>query len=146
MPNPVPPITCVSIIICDDIFRDEKSHKIALWGTFNSIFTPSVPFTHPRMSLFLTITNGRGAKDVAVCIENARTGESVFEVRGPMRFTSPLDIVDLNLELHSITFPRFGKYWVAVKEEERVVAQRPFNVVKLNKRKKKGQSDEQPTI
>jgi hypothetical protein len=139
-----PPITCISIIICDDILRDENSHKVALWGTFNQIFAQKSPFVHPRMSIFLTITNGRGVKDVAVCVENASTGESVFEVRGPMRFNGPLDIVDLNLELRALSFPRFGKYLVCLKEGHVPVAQRPFMVVKNGRRKRKGNSNEHP--
>jgi hypothetical protein len=143
MAKTAPPVTCVSIILCDDIFRDERSHKIALWGTFNQIFVRSVPHAHARMSIFVTITNGRGTRDISVCIENARTDETVFEVRGPMQFASPLQIVDVNLELHAVPFAEFGKYWIALKEGGRVVAQRPFWVTKI-KRPKKGKPDEQP--
>jgi hypothetical protein len=141
-----PPITCVSVIICDDIFKDQMSGKIAIWGSFNNIVTSKLPATHPRMSIFVTITNGRGQRNLAVCIENARTSESIVEISGPMQFRSPLDIIDLVIGLHRVNFSEYGKYWVAVKEDGRLLAQRPFMVMKKPKKRKGKNDDSQSSI
>jgi hypothetical protein len=141
-----PSVTCVSIIICDDIFEDKGTNKKALWGTFNYVSSMEVPVTHPRMCLFVTITNGRGVRNIGVSIEKASSSEPIIEINGPMQFSSPLDIVDLSLSLHNLVFPEFGKYWVTVKDEGRILSQRSFTVKKLKKMKKRGGRDEQPNV
>jgi hypothetical protein len=137
MPRNHPLLTCVSITICDDIFQDVTTKKYALWGTFNVIVSNAVPVVHPRISLFVTITNGRGTKNLGISIEKARTGESIVEMSGPMQFKSPLDIVDIPISLANVGFDEFGKYWVCVKDNGRPLAQRPFNVTKMKKNKRK---------
>jgi hypothetical protein len=142
MARTVPPITCVSVIVCDDIFIDGTSHKKAIWGTFDSVFTKVVPAIHPKLSLFVTLTNGRGSRHISVGIERASNSEVIVEVGGPMEFQSPLQIVDVNLSFYRVVFPAFGKYWVTVKEDGRVLAQRPFMVMKVKRPKRRGRQDE----
>src|SRR5688500_10813546 len=112
MPQNRAPITCVSVVVCDDGFRDQGSGKLALWGTFNSVSAPAVPCTHPRLCVFASITNGRGTRDVRISIERATDSEPVIQIAGPMRFTGPLEIVDISIVLNGVVFSEFGKYWV----------------------------------
>jgi hypothetical protein len=145
MPKVIPPITCVSIVICDDVFHDKVTNKMALWGTFNSISAVSAPVIHPRMNVFLAVTNGRGTKNVSVSIVNAKKNAPIIEIAGPMQFSGPLEVYDLNLSLLGVPFPEFGKYWVEVKDDGRIVGQRPFFVNKIpgakNKRGKRNASN-----
>jgi len=119
-------LSCVSIIICDDIYRDEVSKKLVIVGTFNRVTAPSFPCKHGRMSVLLTLTNGRGEYDLSLAIENARTGELVAEVKGPLAVQDPLAISDINLQLHNLVFPTADKYWVMLKADEEIIGQRPF--------------------
>jgi len=117
---------CLSIIICDDIYRDEATKKLILVGTFNQIGVPSLPCMHPRMSVMFTLTNARGRQDLALSIEHEETGEQVIEMSGPFEMDDPLAILDINVVLQNLRFLRPGKHWVVLKAQGAIVCQRPF--------------------
>ena len=121
-------LSCISIIVCDDIYRDEVSKKLIIVGTFNRITTPRFPCQHERMSVLLTLTNGRGKYDLSVAIEHEGTGEPVAEIRGPLTVQNPLGILDINMQLNKLQFPTAGKYWVTVKADEQIIGQRPISL------------------
>jgi hypothetical protein len=124
-PNPER-LTCVSIIVCDDVYRDEASKKLVIIGTFNRIQAISLPCLHPRMTVLFTLTNGKGDYDLALWIEHEKTGRRVAELRAPLRVDDPLAISDVNVELRNVVFTEPGKYWVAIEADGGVVQQRPF--------------------
>jgi hypothetical protein len=130
-------ITCLSVLVCDDFFRDATTQKLAIWGTFNEIRAEATPCRHPRLCVVVTITSGRGVRNVGVAIETASTEKAALvEMAGPMEFKSPLDIVEIGLAFQNLIFPEFGKYFVCIKEDGTTLAQRPFHVKKLKKPRK----------
>jgi hypothetical protein len=125
---PTPP-TCIAVVICDDIFTDKRSNKKAIWGTFNSITADRVPFIHPKLSVLVTLTNGRGTRDIRLAIDHEQSNETMMEIGGPMIFKDgPLQIVELALGFKGVPFTRFGKYWLSVKSGSQIIGQRPFFV------------------
>ncbi len=122
---------CLSVIVCDEIFRDEQSKKLIIVGTFNVIRALGMPTTHPRLSVLFTLTNGRGTYDLCLRIESAATGVPVAEVRGPLKLDDPLQIADFHIELASLVFPEAGKYWVCVIVDGETIRQRPFVVEQI---------------
>lgn len=136
MPKNQAPITCLSVLVCDDFFRDAATQKLAIWGTFNDIWAHAVPCRHLRLCVLATITNGRGTRNVGISIEKASTSAALVEMSGPMEFKSPLDIVEIAIAFQGLIFDEFGKYWVCVKEDGQVRVQRPFFVRKAKKPRK----------
>ena len=119
-------LSCVSIIVCDDIYRDDVSKKLIIVGTFNRIIAPRFPYKHERLHVLFTLTNGRGSYDVTLAIENADTGEPVADFKGPLKIEDPLAIVDVNVRLNYLVFPSPGKYWVKLESDGQIIQQRPF--------------------
>lgn len=122
-------LSCVSIIICDDVYRDEATKKLIIIGTFNNIRANSTPCKHPRMVVLFTITNGHGEYDLSLSIEFERTGGLVTEFRGPLKLKDPLALYDINVTLTDMQFPEPGKYWVVLKADGEIIQQRPMFVV-----------------
>lgn len=122
---------CLSIVFCDQIYRDEVTKKLIIVGVFNVIRAESFPCSHQSMSVLFTLTNGHGEYDLCLSIENAKTGCPVAEVKGPLKLIDPLQIVDFNVELGKLTFSEPGKYWVCIKFGEETVRQRPFFVEQI---------------
>lgn len=120
---------CLSVIICDEIYRDEVSKKLILVGVFNVIKAAAFPAKHPRMTVLFTLTNGQGTYDMSLSLEHASTGAAIAEIKGPLKLQNPLEIVDFNVELGGLQFPEPGKYWVIVKIDGAIINQRPFVVV-----------------
>jgi len=121
-------LTCLSIVICDEIYRDEQSKKLIIVGAFNNIWTPIFPCKHRLMSVLFTLTNGRGKYDLSLSIEHENTGESVVEIRGPLTMANPRAILDTNVQLGEVPFQEEGRYWVVLKADGEIVQQRPFLV------------------
>jgi len=126
-------LTCLSIIVCDEIYRDERTKKQIIVGTFNRIGATEFPVRHPKMSVLVSVTNGRGNYELKVTVVNASTEALLMEVSGPFTMNSPLDIIDINLEIVGIIFPSPGKYWVNVEADGNLIASRPVRVEKVDK-------------
>ncbi len=126
---------CLSIIICDDVYRDEATKKMVLVGTFNAIGAVEFPAKHPRMHVLFTMTNGHGTFDMAIRVEHARTSQVLAELSGPCSFEAPDKISDFNIVLKGLEFPEAGKYWVGVWINETLIKQRPIVLVDLREQK-----------
>jgi len=119
---------CLSVIICDQVFRDERTHKQIIVGTFNEILAPQFPALHPRMTVLFTLTNGKGEYQLGLAVENARTGVPIAKIEGPLSLNDPLQIADFHVEVVNLNLPEPGKYWVCVIINGQTIKQRPFNV------------------
>jgi hypothetical protein len=124
-PNPEK-LCCISIVICDEVYRDETSKKLILVGTFSAITASAVPCTHGRMSVLFTLTNGKGEYALSLSVEHEQSGQEVFSVAGPLKMDDPLAIVDMNLQIEKLVFPKAGKYWIVLKADGEVLQQRPI--------------------
>ena len=131
MTNSPEKLSCISIIVCDDVFRDETTKKLVVIGTFNRIWAKEIPCTHRRINVLFSVTNARGRYDLKVSVEHEKTGRKVIELGGPFEVKSPLDIYDINLVLENLVFCDEGKYWVEIKADGEIIQQRPFFVQKV---------------
>lgn len=121
-------LTCVAMVVCDDVFRDQRTNKLILVGVFNNIDAYKLPTIHPRMSVLFTVTNGRGSYEASLSVEHEASGEKIAEMSGPMSIDSPLAIVDFDICLPRLRFDRDGKYWVVLRIDGEILQQRPFQV------------------
>ena len=122
--------TCLSIILCESIYRDEKTKNLILVGTFNRVrAVTGFPLQHPKACVLFTLTGGPGQYDVSLTVEHEETSQALLEMRGPMTLTDPLSINDFVVELHGLQFPEPGKYWIVLKANEAILNQRPLEVV-----------------
>lgn len=121
-------LSCISIIICDDIYRDERTKKLLIVGTFNGIAGRELPVRHPRMCVLFSLTNGNGTYDLGLAIEHEATGDEVMRVNGPFEVKDPLAVYDIHVEMRGLSFPHAGKYWVTLRSGEAILQQRPFTV------------------
>jgi len=119
---------CISVIVCDDVYRDELTKKLVVVGTFNTIVASQLPCAHPGFHALLTLTDGVGAFELGVAIEHAESGNKLVEMKGPAELTDPLQITDIDLSFHDVSFPVAGKYWLTVAVEGEIINQRPFIV------------------
>lgn len=119
---------CLAIIVCDDIYRDEITKKLILVGTFNRIVADQFPYTHSNFTVLFTLTEGRGKYDMSLSVENAKTGVTIVDLKGPLTIAEPTLIADFNVSMANITFPEAGKYWICLKVNGTIIKQRPITV------------------
>lgn len=121
-------LICISVIICDDVYRDVATQKLILVGVFNEITAAKFPCVHQRMCLLLSLTNGRGNYELSVHVQHEKSGIEVMKLVGPLPVPTPLAVADIDVRLGNLTFPEAGKYWVVVQCDGETIGQRPFFV------------------
>lgn len=132
-PNPEK-LECVSIIIADAVYRDERTKNLVIAGTFNTISVPALPWPFDRLTVLFSITNGKGEYQLVLRIEHEVSGTTVAELSGPFRLESPLTIQEVNVEFRGLKFAAFGKYWVTILADGAIVAQRPLWVAPMEEK------------
>lgn len=122
--------TLVAILVCDIIIRDEQTHNVSLIGIFNTIHSPSFPCIHPRMHVFVSLTDGRGACTGRLCLVNRESDEVLAEAVGRIEFPPDArSVVDMNFEMRQTPFPKPGSYAFDFYAEGELIGSRPFTVV-----------------
>lgn len=105
-PNPMP----LAMIICDTLIEDRVTGKKSLIGMFNNVSSGVIPCVHPQMNVFIVMTEGLGDYEGTLRCVNDEEDKPVMEMKGPIAFKDPQQIVELNFELRNIKFPRYGGY------------------------------------
>jgi hypothetical protein len=126
-----PSPTGLAIVVCDQIIEDKLTHKKSLIGIFNQIGTPSFPCRHPQMSVFVSLTEGRGSSEARLRIVHDETGHAVAEVRGQIQFPDIHSVVELNFNLVGLVFPQPGLYSIEFYCDDALVLERRFHVVQM---------------
>jgi hypothetical protein len=118
---------CVALVICNEVIEDKRSGNKTLVGLFNSIMTPQLPATHPRMFLFASLTSGTGDWTFSFRI-TAPSGREVLRMQDMARFEDPLIGHDLVVELRNLPIEEAGVYFVDLFLNEMPIANRRFTV------------------
>jgi hypothetical protein len=126
-PKPVP----LAIVICDHIIEDRATGKKTLVGLFNSIAARSFPCSHSSMSVFVSLTDGRGKYECELVCRQEDNAQPLLQTKGPIEFADPNVIVDMHFALQGVTFPKAGLYSFEFYADEELVVERKFNVAEM---------------
>ncbi|MDP7035688.1 MAG: hypothetical protein QF752_14475 [Planctomycetota bacterium] len=119
----------LSIVVCDLVLRDERSKNTSLINTFNAILAAQFPCQHPRLHVFVSVTDGRGDYVGELrLVHYGPTIETILQTSGPLSIQDPNEICDLDFELNSIVFPKDGKYIFEFYCNDELIGSRPFTV------------------
>jgi len=126
-----PPPEVLAINICDQVIRDELTKKVSLIGLFSVIRANGFPCTHPLMHIYVALTGGHGKHEMEVRLIRQKDQQPVIVMRGPIQFTNPLQVAELNFECRNVVFQAPGRYVVEVYcDNSRVpIGTRKFEVV-----------------
>jgi hypothetical protein len=127
----------VAIVICDRVITDARTNEKTLVATFNRITARNFPCVHPRISIFVAVTGGKGSTNAQIRCVNESTNELAFESSGMINFADPNHVVEMNFELKNIAFPKPGLHGVEFLCEGELILQRRFEVVHLTEGSKR---------
>ena len=105
-PNPV----VLSINVCDTIIRDEPTKKVSLIGLFSAINAITFPATHPSMHVYIALTNGHGSYKLNIQLVREEDNHIIVGMEGGIKFMTPLQVLELNLQWGGIQFEKPGFY------------------------------------
>lgn len=119
----------IAIVVCDEVIRDQMTHKFTLVGLFNQVAAVSFPYRHPRLNVFVSLTNGHGESAGKLRLVSHDAEQPIVELKGRIRFPDPLAVVDMHFNLVNIVFLKPGSYGFDLYCDEVLIGSRRFRVV-----------------
>ena len=120
----------LALIICDTVIDDRETHKKTLVGTFDTIGVSKVPSLHHQLHVFVSLANGNGVYQTRLECRHRENHTKVFEVKAPITFGNPNQVVEINFALRGIVFQQFGIYNFDFYCDEQFIVTRAFTVAK----------------
>lgn len=118
---------CTIVLVCEQIIQDRVTGKLSLIGVFNRLTAQQFPHQE-TISVFFSLTNGRGQVDIRLQIEQDDS-EMLVQIRGTHTIPSPLTILDHGVQLKKAAFNKPGRHWATVWCGEELLNRRPFDVI-----------------
>lgn len=131
---------CLAIIVCESVVEDMRSHNKCILNTYNTIWAHQFPTKQDRMTVFASLTNGRGAMDIEVRFvkdQEDAPQKTLINLRGEVGFPSPLDVVDLTMDLRNVPIPEAGSYAIQIWINQEPVGERRIAARPIEKGKAK---------
>jgi len=138
----LPAPECLALVLCEQVIQDLRTKNLTLVNIFNTIAAPfraSRPRQHERLSIFVSLTNGRGNSRGKLIVHDAE-GNEVFHGEGDVRFPDPVAVVEMTFDIRGLPLPSDGEYRIQFWCDDSLVGQRCFRVVRATKGSK-GQSE-----
>ncbi|MFL5242811.1 MAG: DUF6941 family protein [Gemmataceae bacterium] len=124
----VPIPVALGMTLCDYVIIEEKTRKISLIGTFDSMVVDHTPVLANPFSIYSVLINGHGEGVVKVVVNCLETDEEVDFVRNQLNFPDRFVPVKVHFRLSRLTLPTLGWYEVSLLIDEEWVAQCRFHV------------------
>ncbi|MHC4779911.1 MAG: DUF6941 family protein [Planctomycetota bacterium] len=122
--------SCLAIVLCDYVIEDKATNNKSLIGLFNRVNASAFPCQHPRMVIFISLTDGRGETTLEVFLERAEDRAEVFKAEGKVDFKDPNHVIDIVFDLRGVTFKGAGTHFVGIRTVEgRLLGERKFQVI-----------------
>lgn len=134
----------LAMVVCDGLWRDPYTGKTTIIGTFSTIGGAKFPLRHPVLSLYISLTDGRGRvpmKLVLIDVDEER--EAVFEVDDELDFKDdPRMIVELCLVQMNLIFEEPGEYRLKLFVKDEFLMERRILVAQSEPQRAKSSEEE----
>jgi hypothetical protein len=100
----------LAMILCDQVIRDQMTGKVSIIGSFSKINAEKFPAVHPRMAVYIALTDGEGDYQGALRFVFDETGHELFRGDFPVRLPNPLGVAEIHFAMPAISLPKPGKY------------------------------------
>ncbi len=124
----------IALIICDRVITDVVTHEKTLVSTFNQLLASRFPCVHPRLTIFVAVTNGRGTAEAEIrCVNESDQDTAIFGMKGAIPFSDPNHVVEMSFQFNNLTFPKPGPHSVEFLCDGELILQSRFQVGILKK-------------
>ena len=124
----------LALVLCDSTIREEGTHKLSLIGTFNGIYSPVFPCTHPCISVYIAITEGRGVVPCKLRMVSLEDNSIIFELPGQIEFGGPTSVGELVFQLQQVRFEKAGAHAIEFWAGDDLLSSRRLMVQKVEAR------------
>lgn len=118
---------CLACILCETVLQDQQTKNKSLINMFNHVMIGQFPAQMYRLSVLVSITDGRGESEGRLEIDDP-DDEPVIQAVTRIQFHDPTVIYDLCFEFRDVVFRKAGRYSVNFRLGDELVVMRPFQV------------------
>ncbi len=118
----------LALVVCDAIIEDKLTGKKTLVGLFDRVQTKKIPCVHPAMSVFVSLTGGRGEYPCEIVCRHTDNETVAFSAKGKVVLRDPRHVVDLVFRLNGVRFPKPEMYWLHFLVDDVPIMMRPMFV------------------
>ena len=123
------PPSALALVVCDQILNEPGTGKFTLVGLFSTILAGAFPCVHPRMAIYLALTDGYGASRVRLrLIDGATEAVEIWSGQLDLNFTDPRAVNETYLMSGPLTFPQAGEYRLRVEGPSGIIMERRIQV------------------
>jgi hypothetical protein len=112
-----------TIILCDQIMREEVNGKYTLVGVFSTMQATKFPCYCPALCVFTALTNGRGPAELEMRCVHAVSGAVIGSMVRTEDFADPTSIREVTFVMRGLTFPEEGIYSFELRTEGELLAE-----------------------
>ena len=125
----------VSFLTCDHVVRDATTNRISLINLIHELYAFSFPVLHPHLEVYACLTDAQGEYIFELSLLDAATEQPIGSGKSPpLQIPTPLAIVDLDMKLGAVQFPKEGKYEFRLTANEEFLQRKEFTVRKIQQR------------
>jgi hypothetical protein len=101
----------LALVVCDGCWQDPYTGKFTLIGTFSTIAGESFPLSHPILTVYAALTDGRGNMPIRLQLVDVNEAEEpLFVHDGEVAFADPRMVSEVVFIGQGIQFPHPGEY------------------------------------
>lgn len=131
----------LALIICDQIITDRMTGKQSIIGMFSMVHAPRFPVTHPQLSVFASLTGGRGVVPLVIrVVDSNESRNPLVQGQGQVEFQNPLAVANLALQFHGLVFPEAGEYRVQLMSRGELLREAKLRLLKARPRPTSGEN------
>jgi hypothetical protein len=121
---------CKAMLLCDDVTRDDVTHKSNLFGIFDTFSLSSLPGLTSPCKIFLLLEGGVGKHTITAEVHDPEHGLILFRSPGAGEFGIPGESTsgELWLPVAQLPFERPGTYAMVVLANGNEVARARFKI------------------
>lgn len=127
-----PKLIPLGMMTCDTVIQDVKTKKKSLIGLFSQINAVKSPIQHPKISVFITLTEGNGHYPCELQCIRDDDNTLIMKMQGAIEFHDQQQVLELVFDLNGPVFPDFGHYRFEFLAEGDPVISRKFSVVQIH--------------
>ena len=130
----------IALVICDSLYQDIPGGKPALIGLFSNITAQKFPAAHPRICVYVSVTEVMPNTQFRLDIVHSETDDPVATLKGPAPpNATPLQVFEMHFDLRNLVFPSAGTYYVRFWGNDNLILQRPLELIEGKQKQKEVQ-------
>jgi hypothetical protein len=122
----------LSFLTCDNIHVDPTSQKYTLLGLFSGLQAVQFPMRHPRMFLFIALSDIASGEHTAKLTLELPGQSPIFEAEQKFKSAGPLQRIQLVSHMQNTEFPHDGDYSFMLDIDDELLLVTSFPVRQLN--------------